>query len=56
MKKKDNVILEEEFGKGALSKVDIREYSASFSPCGASAETVEFPEEFELKMPAVSFP
>ena len=53
MKKKDNVILEEEFGKGALSKVDIREYSASFSPCGASAETVEFPEEFELKMPAV---
>lgn len=54
MKKKDDVILEEEeFGKGALSKVDIREYSASFSPCGASAETVEFPEEFELKMPAV---
>ena len=53
MKKKDNVILEEEFGKGALSKVDIREYSASFSPCGASAEPVEFPEEFELKMPAV---
>lgn len=53
MKKKDNVILEEKFGRGALSKVDIREYSASFSPCGASAETVEFPEEFELKMPAV---